>query len=58
MPLKMYEIDFFFQEKIIKKKMCAYPTLNFQTLFQKHTYFLTYLEACRVHSELPKLYSS
>ena len=34
MPFKMHKIIFFRE-----KKKCAYPTLNIQTHYPKHTYF-------------------
>ena len=36
MPFKMHKIKKNPEKKIIKKNMCAYPTLNFQTCYQKH----------------------
>ena len=39
MSFKMDKIIYFSRKKIIKKNMCAYPTINFQTRYPKHTYF-------------------
>ena len=47
--------NFFFPEKKIykiKKYMCTYPTLNFQTRYLKHTYFFiwpNYRSICLFH---------
>ena len=38
MPYKMHEIIFFPE----KNYLCAYPTLNFQTCYPKHTYIFSW----------------
>ena len=39
MPFKVHKITLFFFQKKKLKNMCAYPTLNCQTHYPKHTNF-------------------
>ena len=54
MPFKMHTI-FFPEKKIKKEKYVCFPTLNFQTRYPIHTYFVILALPCYLQGLNPKI---